>query len=315
MNLGKESNFISIVIYLHGPQRGLKVFSEDLMQTMDEVFSVWELIFVNDACENEVKEELRGLARSSTSASISVINLASFHGMERAMCAGVDLAIGDFVCEIDRWNDGFSPRDILRAYRKVLQGYDGVGCAVEGADRLDSRIFYLLFNSSAELPCAIRTESFRISSRRLIHRVKNANASIPYRKVAYASSGLPVTNIKIDTVGGSKAVLSRKGDKNDRRFRRDLAVDALILFTKTGYRVALGAAFLMMAIALLGLVYSLVSYASGVTVSGWTTTILFLAVSFFGLFGLAAIVIKYLQVLVDLSFRRTQYECSDIERL
>ena len=40
MNLGKESNFISIVIYLHGSQRGLKVFLEDLAQTMDEVFSV-----------------------------------------------------------------------------------------------------------------------------------------------------------------------------------------------------------------------------------------------------------------------------------
>ena len=39
------------------------------------------------------------------------------------------------------------------------------------------------------------------------------------------------------------------------------------------------------------------------------------AVSFFGLFGLAAVVIKYLQVLVDLSFKRTQYECSGIERL
>lgn len=315
MNLGKESNFISIVIYLHGPQRGLKVFLEDLAQTMDEVFSVREIILVNDACENEVREELRGLLRSSTSSSVSVVNLGSFHGMERAMCAGVDLAIGDFVCEVDRWNDGFSARDILRAYREALQGYDVVGCAVEGAECLDSRIFYRLFNSSVELPCVIRTESFRILSRRLIHRVKNANASIPYRKVAYASCGLPATSIKVDAMGDSKAVRSRKRDKDDRRFRRDLAVDALILFTRTGYRIALGAALLMMAVALLGLVYSLVSYASGVTVSGWTTTILFLAVSFFGLFGLAAVVIKYLQVLVDLSFKRTQYECSGIERL
>ena len=210
MNLGKESNFISIVIYLHGPQRGLKVFLEDLAQTMDEVFSVWEIILVNDACENEVREELRGLLRSSTSSSVSVVNLGSFHGMERAMCAGVDLAIGDFVCEVDRWNDGFSRSGHPESLSRSSSGLRCGGCAVEGAECLDSRIFYRLFNSSVELPCVIRTESFRILSRRLIHRVKNANASIPYRKVAYASCGLPATSIKVDAMGDSKAVSLQK---------------------------------------------------------------------------------------------------------
>lgn len=314
MSTCRESNFISVVVYLQGSQEGLSVFLDDLVKTMDDSFSAWELICVNDACSEDVKRELDRFTAGHRSVGVSVVNLHSFHGIERAMRAGVDLAIGDFVCEVDYWGDGFSAQDILRAYRKALEGYDVVGCSVADSGRRDSRFFYRLFNSAADLPLDIRTESFRVLSRRLIHRIKNSSASIPYRKAAYASCGLPAAFIEVERVDSNSARGTRGYDKGNRRFRRDLAVDALILFTKTGYRIALGASLTMMAIALLGLIYSLVSYVNGVAVSGWTTTILFMAVSFFGLFGLMAIVIKYLQILVDLSFKKAEYEYSSIER-
>lgn len=314
MSACKESNFISVVVYLQGPQEGLSIFLDDLAKTMDRSFSAWELICVNDACSGDAKRELDGFMEDHGSVGMSVVNLHSFHGIERAMRAGVDLAIGDFVCEIDYWNDGFSAQDVLGAYRKALEGYDVVGCSVADSGQQDSRLFYRLFNSTAGLPFDIRTESFRVLSRRLIHRIKNSSASIPYRKAAYASCGLPVTFLEVDQIASGATRSARDYDRDSRRFRRDLAVDALILFTKTGYRIALGASVAMMTIALLGLVYSLVSYANGVAVSGWTTTILFMAVSFFGLFGLMAIVIKYLQILVDLSFKKAEYEYRSIER-
>lgn len=314
MSTSKESNFVSVVVYVHGDRRGLGDFLGDLVRIMQAAFSSWELICVNDACPEETRSELTRFTEAHAGVGISVVNLSSFHGVERAMRAGVDLAIGDFVCEIDNWGDGFSPQDILEAYKKALEGYDVVSCFVPGVEGRGSHLFYRLFNATAGLPHEIHADSFRIVSRRLVNRVKNAYASIPYRKVAYASSGLPLTAIELVAADDVKTANARKHDRDDRRFRRDLAIDALILFTRTGYRIALGAAFLMMAIALAGFVYSIASYVNGLTVSGWTTTILFMAVSFFGLFGLAAIVIKYLQVLVDLSFRNTQYEYSDIER-
>lgn len=314
MSICKESNFISVVVYLQGSQEGLSIFLDDLAKAMGESFSAWELICVNDACSEDAKCELDRFTEDHESVGMSVVNLHSFHGIERAMRAGVDLAIGDFVCEIDYWSDGFSAQDVLRAYRKALEGYDVVGCSIVNSGQRGSRFFYRLFNSTAGLPFDIRTESFRVLSRRLIHRVKNSSASIPYRKAAYASCGLPAAFIEVERIDSNAARGVRNCDKDNRRFRRDLAVDALILFTKTGYRIALGASLAMMAVALLGLIYSLISYANGVAVSGWTTTILFMAVSFFGLFGLMAIAIKYLQILVDLSFKKAEYEYSNIER-
>ena len=50
-------------------------------------------------------------------------------------------------------------------------------------------------------------------------------------------------------------------------------------------------------------------------VAGWTTTILFLSVAFLGLFGVMTVVIKYLQLLVGLVFKRKHYSFESIEKL
>ena len=71
----------------------------------------------------------------------------------------------------------------------------------------------------------------------------------------------------------------------------------------------------MMIMSAFMIVYSLVIYLSSDPVAGWTTTILFLSVAFFGLFGILTIIIKYLQLIVNLVFKRKQYSFEGIEKL
>ena len=59
---------------------------------------------------------------------------------------------------------------------------------------------------------------------------------------------------------------------------------------------------LMMLMSAFMIVYSVVIFTTP-SVAGWTTTILFLSVAFFGLFGILTIVIKYLQLVVNLVLR------------
>ena len=59
----------------------------------------------------------------------------------------------------------------------------------------------------------------------------------------------------------------------------------------------------------------IVIFAMTNPVVGWTTTILFLSVAFFGLFGILTIIIKYLQLLVNLVFKRKHYSFEGIEKL
>ena len=71
----------------------------------------------------------------------------------------------------------------------------------------------------------------------------------------------------------------------------------------------------MMIVSVFMVLYSVVVYLTANPVVGWTTTILFLSVAFFGLFGILTIIIKYLQLLVDLVFKRKQYSFENIEKL
>jgi dolichol-phosphate mannosyltransferase len=50
-------------------------------------------------------------------------------------------------------------------------------------------------------------------------------------------------------------------------------------------------------------------------VAGWTTTILFLSVVFLGLFAVLTIVVKYLQLMLNMIFKRKQYNFESIEKL
>lgn len=226
------------------------------------------------------------------------------------MRAGVDLAIGDFVFEFDSMPHPLDSHLIMSLYRKALdEGYDVVSAVPSSSTcRLSSKLFYSLFNKAAKLENEIHTESFRIISRRAINRVTSLTNFVPYRKVAYATCGLPLATV---SVGETNNMYGREGA----RVRGELATNALLLFTHVGYKTALLFSCMMMIFTVAIIAYSLVVYLMGGAVAGWTTTILFLSFSFFCLFGVLAIVVKYLQMLVDMIFQRKDYSFKSVERL
>lgn len=71
----------------------------------------------------------------------------------------------------------------------------------------------------------------------------------------------------------------------------------------------------MMGIALFMAAYSVGVYLFRDPVEGWTTTVLFLSVAFFGLFGMLTIIIRYLQILIGLESKRKRYSFESIEKL
>ena len=136
------------------------------------------------------------------------------------------------------------------------------------------------------------------------------NNIIPYRKALYANCCLKTANIKYKTLDKVKNDM----DKEEKHYRLRLAEDALILFTELGYRFSIGMTILMMLLSLFMVIYSVVIYAAGHPVAGWTTTILFLSVAFLGLFGILTFVVKYLQLLIDMSVKRKHYSFESIEK-
>ena len=89
----------------------------------------------------------------------------------------------------------------------------------------------------------------------------------------------------------------------------------MILFTDVGYQFSVGMTILMMMMSVFMIGYSIFTYLVSHPVAGWTTTILFLSVAFFGLFGILTVAIKYLQLIVELIFKRKRYTFESIEKI
>jgi dolichol-phosphate mannosyltransferase len=237
--------------------------------------------------------------------------MSYFHGLELSMDAGMDLAIGDFVFEFDNTDLDFDPEMIMKIYRHALTGYDIVSASPDRREKFSSRLFYKVFDRFTSLKYNMSTESFRVLSRRVINRINSMNKNVPYRKAMYAGSGLKTANLKYEV----KTVVKGTTDPNENRYRRSLAVDTLILFTDFGYRISFVMTSAMMLISMFMIVYTLVVYLIGNPIEGWTTTALFLSFGFFGLFAILTVIVKYLQIIVDMVFKRKHYSFESIEKL
>lgn len=307
----KEQNFVSAVIYVHNAEDRIERFLDMVVEVMERNFEHSEIICVNDSSEDGSLSIIRKVSKAAEKTSISVVNMSYYHGLELAMDAGMDLAIGDFVFEFDNTVADFNSSVIMEIYRHSLEGYDIVSASPNRKERLSSRMFYRIFAKFAAVSYRMNTESFRVLSRRVINRVSSMNKTAPYRKALYANCGLKTDCIRYEVTGE----WSKARDRKEQRYRMDLAADALILFTEVGYRFSMTMTVVMMLMSIFMTVYSLVTYFVIHPVEGWTTTILFLSVAFFGLFGILTIIVKYLQLLVDMVFKRKHYSFESIEKL
>lgn len=307
----KEKNFVSAVIYVHNAENRIEKFLRTIIEVMEDNFEHSEIICVNDCSEDCSSDVIKKVSALASTTSVSIINMSYFHGVENAMNAGVDLSIGDFVFEFDNTYLDFAPSVIMDIYYRSLQGYDIVSASSNRRERVSSKLFYKVFEKYTDLSYEMTTESFRVLSRRVINRISSMNKTIPYRKAVYANCGLMTDNIKYNKINSIQETL----DKREKKFRSGLAVDSLILFTNMGYSFAKTMTVLMMFMSMIMIIYSVVIYATSNPVAGWTTTVLFLSIAFFGLFGILTFIIKYLQLCIDLVFKKKHYSFENIEKL
>ena len=308
--MNKEKNFASAVIYAHNAENIIGSFMQKIIMELEANFEHSEIICVNDCSDDNTVQAIRSASDSASNTSVSVLNMSYFHGLELSMNAGVDLAIGDFVFEFDNPYMDYDVSEIMKVYCKSLQGYDIVSAVPDRKEQLSSALFYKVFGAFSNLSYEMHTESFRVLSRRIINRIGAINKTVPYRKAIYAACGLKTSRIVYKPICSGNQF-----DKKGKAYRRKLAGGSLILFTDLGYKFSMSLTMLMILISVFMLAYSVIIYAPRHPVAGWTTTILFLSMAFFGLFGIVTIIVKNLELLISLNFKRKQYCFESIEKL
>lgn len=307
----KENNFVSAVVYVHNDATVLESFIPVLYQELNNNFLKFEMIFVNDASEDDSVEVIKRIAHTLDHTVISILNMSYYQGMEQSMNAGLDLAIGDFVYEFDHVAVDYAPDMIFIVYQESLKGYDIVSASARGRQKLSSRLFYGIFNRFANLQYLLETETFRILSRRAINRVNAMSKTILYRKAIYANCGLQLKNIKYEP----RKKIVKENEKRIQKNKEELAINSLILFTNIAYRFTSIMTVMMMCITAVSAIYAAVIFLTGNPIEGWTTLVLLLSVCFFGVFAVLSIIMRYLSILSDLNFRKQKYVFESIEKI
>lgn len=306
MNDVKEKNFISAVVYLGGDASAVAPFLEMLCERLSGAFERYEIVCVNDACPASAAAARECAGRLEIKAPLTIVNMSVRQGVEPCMNAGIDAAIGDYIFEFDSTAMSYDPALILECYNKCLEGNDIVSAAPKGAGRLSSRMFYSLFNASSNSAYKLRTDAFHVLSRRAVNRLHAINPHMPYRKAAYAASGLRLATVEFEPSGAAAPA---------REYRAEQAIDALALYTDAAYKISFGVSLALLTVTLAAIVYTLVIFFSAKPVEGWTTTMILLSAGFFGVFLLLTFVIKFLSLLVDLVFRNQKYLVESVEKI
>ena len=309
--MSKMRQFVSVVAYVHNNADRIEKFITTVMKEC-EVFKQSEIIFVDDcSTDNSVEVIKEYYKEHPVGYIVSILRMGRYHGMETAMNAGRDMAIGDYVYEFDDLFVDFESSVILDAYNKCLEGNDIVTVSTDVPMRITSKLFYKVFNKAIKSDSQIGQESFRLLSRRGINRIISMDVEIPYRKVIYLNSGLSTANVKYKSITGERP--ARISEKNE---RIDLALDSFIYFTNIIQRVSLTIATLFGFLSLATIVYTLISRGFGYHIGmGWMSSMIFMSLGFAGMFGFLAIIIRYLSVVVDLVFKRQKYLIADIDKI
>lgn len=308
-----EKKFISFVIYLHNASPYLVHFLDTILEVCAGKFEQYELICVEDGCTDNTIQILKEYVASHQLQTIfNVVHMSYFQGLETAMNAGRDLAIGDFVYEFDDIFVDYDAEVIIKSYDKTLEDNDIVAVSSQGKLRLTSRIFYSIYNKTSRCGGKIGQETFRIVSRRAINRVKSMGQYIPYRKAVYQNCGLKQITLTYTSLDNSVRV-KNKTVMNE---RASLALDSFIYFTNVLERISaiISGGFLFITICM-GIYIVTNYFYKTKPVEGWLSTMGFLALGFFGVFALLTIILKYLSILLNLIFKQQRYLISDVEKI
>ncbi len=308
----QKPQFVSVVAYVHNDEKKIPGFIKTVMDKCVENFKQCEIIFVDDYSSDDSVKVIKDYYNDNpVNYIVSIIRMGRYHGMETAMNAGRDMAIGDYVYEFDDLYIDYEPDVIIEAYEKCIEGNDIVVASTKVPIRCSSKLYYRVINKSLGLKGKIGQETFRLLSRRGINRITSMDINIPYRKIIYLNCGLSAARITYKSTTGKRP--PRITHKYE---RANLAMDSFIYFTNIAERVAMTVAVIFALISIFAIGYAIVSRAMGYHEGlGWLSTMLFTSVGFMGMFGMMALIIKYLSVIVDLVFKSQQYLIADVDKI
>jgi Glycosyl transferase family 2 len=198
-----HNSFISVVSVLEFRQQfqQLPAFLSALQKVMEEGFSDYEIILVNNTAHRDFDEIIAPLP-SSLRQNIFMLNLSSPVVKNHAIIAGLDRANGDYtvIFEPDFYK---KPELIPGLFERSSKGYDIVYLRAKKRKsrvqyRLLYKMFYWILRRYSNLQVDDRAHDSRIISRRALNSLLRLRENLHYMKAIYSIVGFQTSHIDVD---------------------------------------------------------------------------------------------------------------------
>jgi dolichol-phosphate mannosyltransferase len=278
----KNHKFISVVIRCCNAEQRIPQFLTAVDRHFDDRFDAYEMVVVDDASADRSMEVIQETAPRLHGA-VSVVELAHFHGVEAAMVAGLDRAMGDFVFEFDDTYLDYPFEVLDRMLDAAVSGYDVVAAAPSHL-RWGLRAFYAVCNRFSGYEPPLTYERLRVSSRRALDAMLHQRERIRDRQVLYRYTGYRY--LRLDYTSDPAA-----GHRPQTSVR--FALDVFFSFTDAGVRIARAFVLLCATVALVAIVLSIVARIRNAETPWQLIITSIIALGFAGLYFVLAVIGEY----------------------
>lgn len=292
------SKKISIIVSVYNEEEVLFEFYRETIKVLLLIDNPYEIIFVNDGSVDGSRGILFKIAKDDEN--VKVVHFSKNFGHEAAMIAGIDNASGDYLVCMDA--DLQHPPTLLpEMLRKFESGYDiinmvrTVNKSAGIIKNITSSMFYKVINRLSDIHLVSNASDFFGISKRVADVLRNN-----YREKTRFLRGY-VQNVGFNTVNIEYEARKRYAGESKYSIKKlfRFSMNTIMTFSNLPLKLGIYAGSMAAFLAIIMMIYTIVSFIRVGTPSGYATTICLICFMFSVLFFIVGIIGEYLGLILS----------------
>lgn len=292
------SKKISIIVSVYNEEEVLFEFYRETIKVLLLIDNPYEIIFVNDGSVDGSRGILFKIAKDDEN--VKVVHFSRNFGHEAAMIAGIDNASGDYLVCMDA--DLQHPPTLLpEMLRKFESGYDiinmvrTVNKSAGIIKNITSSMFYNVINRLSDIHLVSNASDFFGISKRVADVLRSS-----YREKTRFLRGY-VQNVGFNTVNIEYEARKRYAGESKYSIKKlfRFSMNTIMTFSNLPLKLGIYAGSMAAFLAIIMMIYTIVSFIRVGTPSGYATTICLICFMFSVLFFIVGIIGEYLGLILS----------------
>lgn len=292
------SKKISIIVSVYNEEEVLFEFYRETIKVLLLIDNPYEIIFVNDGSVDGSRGILFKIAKDDEN--VKIVHFSRNFGHEAAMIAGIDNASGDYLVCMDA--DLQHPPTLLpEMLRKFESGYDiinmvrTVNKSAGIIKNITSSMFYKVINRLSDIHLVSNASDFFGISKRVADVLRSS-----YREKTRFLRGY-VQNVGFNTVNIEYEARKRYAGESKYSIKKlfRFSMNTIMTFSNLPLKLGIYAGSMAAFLAIIMMIYTIVSFIRVGTPSGYATTICLICFMFSVLFFIVGIIGEYLGLILS----------------